>query len=104
MIRLGGRRRTRSTALAPASLLASLPALASPASADPFLPSAAQAVRLVRDNRTDGHVTVGQTLAYAARVRPRLFQALDRELGLRQDPSARALRDIFAPFDPYDRR
>lgn len=169
MIRHGRRRRVRSARLALASLPALLPALASPAPADPFLPSAAQAVRLVRDHRTDGHVTVAQTLAYAARVRAGVFavapvraerragepfvrvrlcyrlgaappecgidyrvtadpphveladrygglgrelqvgrerfvQALDRELGLRQDPPARALRDIVEPFDPYDRR
>ena len=42
--------------------------------ADPFLPSAAQAVRLVREHVTNGYVTVAQTLAYAQRVRSETFR------------------------------
>src|SRR4051812_35153506 len=43
-------------------------------SANPFLPAAAQAVRLVREHVTNGYVTVAQTLAYAQQVRPDTFR------------------------------
>src|SRR4051794_30015918 len=43
-------------------------------SANPFLPAAAQALRLVREHVTNGYVTVAQTLAYAQRVRPDSFR------------------------------
>lgn len=44
------------------------------ASAEPFRPSPAEAVRLVRTHRTNGYVTVAQTLAQAARARPESFR------------------------------
>ncbi|AWN39181.1 hypothetical protein DK427_22980 [Methylobacterium radiodurans] len=47
---------------------------ASGAGAQPALPSVAEAVRLVREHRTNGYVTVAQTLAYAARERPDSFR------------------------------
>lgn len=146
---------------------------ATAARAQPVEPSDARVLALVRGHRTAGFVTVGQSLAYAERVRPdsfrlararverragepftrvrlcywlrpagrpaepacgidylvsadpphvevaeafgglgreleagreRFVRALDRELDLRRDPSAKALRDVLAPFDPYDRR
>ena len=46
-------------------------------SADPFLPSASQAVRLVRNHVTNGYETVAQTLAYAQQVRSYSFR-MDR--------------------------
>lgn len=60
----------------PAALLAAaLFALLAPAAAaQSALPSAAEAVRLVREHRTNGSVTVAQTLAYAARERPENFR------------------------------
>ncbi len=47
---------------------------ASGAAAQTALPSAAEAVRLVREHRTNGSVTVAETLAYAARLRPDSFR------------------------------
>ncbi|KAB1069323.1 hypothetical protein [Methylobacterium planeticum] len=43
-------------------------------STDPFSPIAAQAVRLVREHTTNGYISVGQTLAYAQKVRPESFR------------------------------
>jgi hypothetical protein len=42
--------------------------------AEPFRSSAAEAVRLVRAHRTNGYVTVAQTLAQAARAKPDSFR------------------------------
>ncbi|GJD81523.1 hypothetical protein [Methylobacterium gregans] len=50
---------------------------ASGAAAQSALPSAAEAVRLVREHRTNGYVTVAQTLAYAARARSESFRLAD---------------------------
>lgn len=50
---------------------------ASGAVAQSALPSAAEAVRLVREHRTNGFVTVAQTLAFAARERPESFRLAD---------------------------
>lgn len=47
------------------------------AAAQATLPSAAEAVRLVREHRTNGYVTVAQTLAFAARERPESFRLAD---------------------------
>lgn len=60
--------------------VAALPAVllcASGAAAQPALPSTEEAVRLVREHRTNGFVTVAQTLAYAARMRPESFRVAD---------------------------
>ncbi len=51
--------------------------LATAAAAQSALPSAAEAVRLVREHRTNGSVTVAQTLAFAARERPQSFRLAD---------------------------
>ncbi|WP_375462529.1 hypothetical protein [uncultured Methylobacterium sp.] len=143
------------------------------APAQPVDPSAARTIGLVRSHRTDGYVTVAQTLAFAERARPRSFRmariwaerradepftrvhlcyrlrppgrpaepvcgidylvsadpahvevadaqsglgreleagreafvrGLDRELALRRDPAATAVRDALDPFNPYDLR
>ncbi|MGV7032381.1 hypothetical protein [Methylobacterium symbioticum] len=47
---------------------------AAAATADPFRASPAEAVRLVREHRTNGYVTVAATLAWAARERPESFR------------------------------
>lgn len=41
---------------------------------DRFVPTAAEAVRLVREHRTNGYVTVARTLTYAERVRRGIFR------------------------------
>ncbi|GJD59568.1 hypothetical protein [Methylobacterium dankookense] len=59
-------------ALTMAALLAATGAAAAPA--DPFRPSPAEAVRLVREHRTNGYVTVARTLAQAGRERRDSFR------------------------------
>ena len=62
-------------ALSTAAVIVATGAAAAPrATADPFQPSPAEAVRLVREHRTNGYVTVAQTLAQAARARPNSFR------------------------------
>ncbi|WP_336485982.1 hypothetical protein [Methylobacterium nigriterrae] len=69
----------RATLLALALLVAAAGAEAASAgraraSPIPFLPSASEAIGLVRQHTTYGFVTVAQTLAYAARARPDSFR------------------------------
>jgi hypothetical protein len=58
-------------------VLAAVSLGASGALAQSAIPSAAEAVRLVREHRTNGFVTVAQTLAHAARARPESFRLAD---------------------------